>query len=48
MDALLEIVRREKDWQDGEARRQLLALFNLAGDDALVADYRKKLARALY
>ena len=48
MDELLEIIRRAKDWKDGEAKRQLLALFNLAGDDELVSEYRKKLARALY
>ncbi|MGH8687684.1 MAG: thioredoxin [Burkholderiales bacterium] len=48
MDELLEIIRRAKDWKDGEARRQILALFSLAGDDDLVAEYRKKLARALY
>jgi putative thioredoxin len=48
MDQLLEIVRRAKDWKDGEARRQLLALFNLAEDPELVAETRKKLSRALY
>jgi putative thioredoxin len=48
MDELLEIVRRAKDWKDGEARRQILAIFNLAGDEALVAEYRKKLSRVLY
>ncbi|MDH4093224.1 MAG: thioredoxin [Betaproteobacteria bacterium] len=48
MDELLEILSRAKDWKDGEARRQLLALFSLAGDDELVSEYRKKLARALY
>jgi putative thioredoxin len=48
MDELLEIVRRDKGWKDGEARRQVLALFTMAGDDALVDEYRKKLARALY
>jgi putative thioredoxin len=48
MDELLEIVRRAKDWKDGEARRQLLALFNLAEDPELVAETRKKLSRALY
>ncbi len=49
MDALLEIVRREKDWQEGEARRQLLALFNLAaGEPELVSEYRRKLSAALY
>jgi putative thioredoxin len=48
MDELLEILRRAKGWKDGEAKRQLLALFSLAGDDDLVSEYRKKLARALY
>jgi putative thioredoxin len=48
MEELLEIVRRAKDWKDGEAKRQLLALFNLAEDPELVAETRKKLARALY
>lgn len=49
MDALLEIVRRAKDWRDGEARKQLLALFNLAADEpALVAEYRRKLASTLH
>ena len=49
MDELLEIVRRAKNWRDGEARRQLLAIFNLAAGDAeLVAEYRRKLAAALY
>jgi putative thioredoxin len=49
MDELLEIVGRAKDWKDGEAKRQLLALFNLAeGDPELVSEYRRKLASALY
>jgi putative thioredoxin len=48
MDELLEIVRRAKDWKEGEAKRQLLALFNLAGDAELVSEYRKKLSRELY
>ncbi|MDH4191912.1 MAG: thioredoxin [Betaproteobacteria bacterium] len=49
LDELLEIVRREKDWRDGEARRQILAIFSLAEEQPeLVADYRRKLAGALY
>ena len=49
MDELLEIVRRARDWKDGEARKQLLALFNLAADQPdLVSEYRRKLASALY
>ena len=49
LDALLEIVRRDKAWRDGEARRQMLAIFNLAeSDPELVSEYRRKLASALY
>ena len=49
MEQLLEIVRRAKEWREGEARRQLLAIFTLAaGEPELVAEYRKKLAAALY
>ena len=49
MAELVEIVRRAKNWRDGEARKQLLALFGLAADQPeLVAEYRRKLAAALY
>jgi len=49
LDELLESVRRDKHWKDGEARKQMLAIFNLAAGDAdLVSEYRRKLASALY
>jgi len=49
MDQLLEIIRRKKDFHDGAARKQMLAIFSLASGDAeLVSEYRKKLASALY
>ena len=49
MEELLEIVQRAKTWREGEARKQLLALFGLAAaDPALVAEYRRKLTSALY
>ena len=49
LDELLEIVRRDKGWNDGAARRQILAIFTLAeGEPELVSDYRRKLASALY
>ncbi|HZQ75608.1 MAG TPA: thioredoxin [Burkholderiales bacterium] len=49
METLLEIVRRDKAWRDGEARRQLLHLFTLAAAQPdLVSEYRRKLATALY
>jgi len=49
MDELLEIVRRARDWKDGEARKQMLALFTLAATQPeLVSEYRRKLSSALY
>jgi putative thioredoxin len=48
LEQLLEIVRRDRNWKDGEARRQMLAIFNLADDPELTAEYRKKLSAALY
>ena len=48
MDELLEVVRRDKSWRDGEARKQMLAMFNLAASQPqLVSEYRRKLAGAL-
>jgi putative thioredoxin len=49
LDELLEIVRRDRNWRDGEARKQILAIFNLAEDQPdMVAKYRRELASALY
>ena len=48
LEALLEIVRRSKTWKDGEARKQMVAIFNLAaGEPDLVSEYRRKLGSAL-
>ena len=49
MDQLIEIVRRDKTWRDGAARKQLLAIFNLAAAEPdLVSEYRRKLSGVLY
>jgi putative thioredoxin len=49
LDELLEIVERDKSWDDEAARKQILNIFNLAeGEPDLVAEYRRKLARTLY
>ena len=48
MDQLLEIVSRDKAWRNGEARKQMIAVFNLAaGEPELVSEYRRKLGSAL-
>jgi putative thioredoxin len=49
MEELLAIVRKDKTWRDGEARKQLVNLFTLAADEGeLVSKYRRELATALY
>ena len=49
MDELLAIVRKDKNWRDGEARKLLVNLFTLASDEPeLVSTYRRQLATALY
>ena len=49
MDELLEILKRAKDWREGEARKQLIAVLAMAASQpVLVAEYRRKLTSALY
>jgi len=46
-DQLLEIVRRDRKFNDDAARKTLLQLFSVLGDDPLVGEYRRKLASSL-
>lgn len=49
MDALLEILHRDKNWHEGIARRELVTILGLAEKAPdLVAEYRRKLASALH
>jgi putative thioredoxin len=46
---LLEVVRRRRDFADGEARKAMLEIFTLLGRDHAVADeYQRALARVLF
>ena len=48
MDELLEMMERDKTWQDGIARKTMLNIFSLLGGSGdLVAAYRRKMAAAL-
>jgi putative thioredoxin len=49
MVELLEILKRAKNWREGEARKQLISLLTLASSQpALVAEYRRKLTSAMF
>jgi putative thioredoxin len=47
MDELLEMIGRDRAWNEEAARKTLLSVFNLLAGDPLVAQYRRKLASAL-
>ncbi len=48
LDELLEMVRRDRAWNDDAPRKTILAVFNmLGGQGELVSTYRRKLASAL-
>jgi len=48
-EQLLEIVRRDRAWNDGAARTQLLTLFEAVGlEDPWVSAQRRKLSQILF
>ncbi len=47
MDELLEIVRRDRSFEDDAGRKTLLSVFDLLGGDERVSHYRRLLASAL-
>ncbi|NTV94252.1 MAG: tetratricopeptide repeat protein [Thiobacillus sp.] len=47
MDELIEMVRRDRAWNEEAARKALLSVFNLLAGAPLVSQYRRKLASAL-
>jgi putative thioredoxin len=49
MDQLLEVLRQDKRYRQGEPRLVMLALFELLGEDnPLTREYRNKLASVLF
>lgn len=48
-DALLDIVRRDREWNDGAAKSQLLTIFEAVGlEDPWVAGQRRRLSQILF
>ena len=48
VNTLLDILRKDRNYRDGEAKRALLALFEYLGNDPSVKDYRRQLASVLF
>ena len=48
LQQFLDILKRQRDWHDGQAKKRLLAAFATIDDAALVSTYRKKMASLLF
>jgi putative thioredoxin len=48
MDEFLHILKTQRDWNDGAAKKRLLAAFSVLDDDELVGAYRRKMASLLF
>jgi putative thioredoxin len=48
LDSLLTLMQRDRAYGDDAARKGMLMLFDLLGDDPLVTTYRARLSRLLY
>ena len=48
LEQLLEIVKRDRQYEDDAGRKAMLKLFDILGDNELVHQYRRKMMAALY
>ena len=48
LDEFLEILRRQRDWNEGLARKRLIAAFNILDDEELVGASRRRMASLLF
>jgi len=48
LDQFLHILQTRRDWNDGQAKKRLIAAFNTLDDDALVGTYRRRMASLLF
>lgn len=48
LDRFLHILKTQRDWQDGRAKKRLIAAFNMLDDADLVGAYRRKMSAVLF
>ncbi|UPG86709.1 tetratricopeptide repeat protein [Luteibacter aegosomatis] len=48
LDQFLDVLKRQRDWNDGQAKKRLLAAFATLDDAELVGTYRRKMASLLF
>ena len=48
LDQFLDVLKRQRDWNDGQAKKRLLAAFVTLDDAALVSQYRRKMSSLVF
>ncbi len=48
LEEFLRILERQRDWNDGQAKKRLIAAFHLLEDEDLVGTYRRRMASLLF
>jgi putative thioredoxin len=48
LDQFLEVLKADRSWNDGGAKRRLIAAFNVLDDAELVGTYRRKMSSLLF
>lgn len=48
LDQFLDLLKRQRNWSDGQAKKRLIAAFNILDDAELVGAYRRKMASLLF
>jgi len=48
LDEFLHILKTQRDWNDGAAKKRLIAAFSVLDDEELVGTYRRKMASLLF
>ncbi len=48
LDEFLHILGADRNWNDGQAKKRLIAAFDLIGDAELIGTYRRKMATLLF
>ena len=48
LDEFLLILQQQRDWNEGQAKKRLIAAFNILDDEDLVGTYRRRMASLLF
>ena len=48
LDEFLDLLRQARDWNEGQAKKRLIAAFSVLDDEDLVGTYRRKMSSLLF